>query len=589
MRIELVTSVMAPHAILKDKLLTRTLLVAIILNPLVFIWQGGDLTDPGFHALRAQTFFDDIHTDRIPADSILTNFMGGLWWQMFPDFGLFGFHVLSALIIILCSLVPFFTLRALRELPVPALTALLAGQALMVRTGLTFGYDLVSMLFEYMAVVFIYRGLERNKASSLFVAGILIAAAALARVPSILSLCLVILPLLWKEEAVAPHGSPGVARSSFFDPSALKRMALILSGTVAAFVVAAAIGQATGILHLYLEGLVDLYATTRPGGPHSTGSLLSRYFQEGFLTVRWLGLALLWILIAWFAFDGRAPRWAGILFTLVTGVALFMWITDPNAQGYYHPLKYLVLAIFGTCSVLIAVGVIRTTTAIRTLAVAGSMIMCVGFLGSNTGLLKAKNGLLLLVPICTVSVWHGGMKGQWGDVRKWKKIALVMAGLVFLSSFVARFEYVYDASKENPNRFAFTHGFETPLMYGIHSSTERVSFVDEIVPRIEETGQGRDLFVFGHMPALYFLTERKPFIKEVWLANNSCSAADIKQSLERRISEGAVLPVFVITNWEILGNDGAEMIKAFLTEHTYYRSFDRSDNNSMPFEIWTPS
>ncbi|MBK7101131.1 MAG: hypothetical protein IPH63_04955 [Flavobacteriales bacterium] len=589
MRSERTSSFVDPHAFLNNRVVVRVLLVLTVLNPLVFIWQGGDLTDTGFHALRAQNFFADVHTEMIPADAVLSYFIGGLWWQVFPGLGLFGFHLLGAIVTIIGTLVPFFALKELREHPVISLVALLAAQAFSIRTNLSFGYDLISMFFQYMAVVFMYRGMAHRKASFLFMAGGLITAAALARIPSILALGLIVLPLVWKDEMKPSHTNDGNAMKTSALVVAFRRMALILIGSASAFLLAAAIGQATGTLHVYLDGVADLFTSSQQGGSHNKGALFTRYFDDAVLTVEWLGLALLWMVVAWFAFDHRVPRWAGLVFIGMTSVVLFIWLADSDALGYRHPLKYLVLAIYGPWSVLLVTGALKTSSALRTMAVAGLILIFTGFLGSNTGLLKTKHAMLFLIPICTVSVWYGATNGLGDNLRKWKRIALLMAGLVFMSSFVARFGFVYHASQGFLDRLSFTHAYETPLMFGIHSSKERVAFVDEIVPSIVETDPERELFVYGRAPALYFLTERKPFIKEVWLGGNKYSADMIKNSLDDRIAEGATLPLLVITDRSTLGADGKEMISDFLTKHDYTRAFERSDSSAFPWEIWTPA
>jgi hypothetical protein len=586
MRTGPVSSFVGSHLSTNKRLVTRFLFLAIILDPLIFIWQGGDLTDSGFHALRAQNFFADIHSAMMPSDGILSYFIGGMWWQLFPGLGLFGFHLLGALLVIAGSFAPFYALRELREHPVVSLFAILAAQAFLIRINLSFGYDFVSFFFQYWAVAFLLRGLEGQKGSLLFLAGSFIAAAALARVPSILSLGLIVLPLVWKDK-VLPFLPDNNKRFSV-PFVAIKRMALFMAGFLSACLLAIAIGLATGVADAYFDGLVNLFASSQQGGSHNKGVLFSKYYTDAVLTLQWLGVVLLWVLAAWGVFHRRAPRWGGLVFAAATAVALFIWLADPAAPGYFHPLKYLVLAIYGTWSVLIAIGVLKTSPALRTMAVAGLILTCIGFLGSNTGLLKTKNGMLFLVPACTISAWYGSMERFADMTRKWKRIALVLAGLLFVSSFAARFGYVYHVSSRFLDRLSFTHAYSTPMMFGIRSSKERVVFVDGIVPRINETEPQSEILVFGRTPALYFLTERRPFIKEVWLGENKYSANTIRQSIDQRLSQGADLPLIVITDPGVLGPEGTVMIGDFLNEYRYIKVTESPESSTLPWEIWSP-
>ena len=66
----------------------------VIIYPLVFIWQCGDLTDTGFFALNYQNFFTDLKLGKVDSLTFLSNLIGALWFKLFPNLGIIGLKFL---------------------------------------------------------------------------------------------------------------------------------------------------------------------------------------------------------------------------------------------------------------------------------------------------------------------------------------------------------------------------------------------------------------------------------------------------------------------------------------------------------------
>ena len=76
------------------------LVFLLILYPILFMWQGLDVTDTGFALINAQQMFDAPSTIHYGFQFWLPNMVSGIWLHFFGDvFGLIGFKFASVLIV----------------------------------------------------------------------------------------------------------------------------------------------------------------------------------------------------------------------------------------------------------------------------------------------------------------------------------------------------------------------------------------------------------------------------------------------------------------------------------------------------------
>ncbi|MDG1798431.1 MAG: hypothetical protein P8H35_07675 [Flavobacteriales bacterium] len=76
----------------------KILLVLIVIYPLFFLFQGGDLTDVGFHCTNYRFFKDFLYGGNFDFLMLeLTNFIGHYWLLLFPYAGVLGLKLLYLL------------------------------------------------------------------------------------------------------------------------------------------------------------------------------------------------------------------------------------------------------------------------------------------------------------------------------------------------------------------------------------------------------------------------------------------------------------------------------------------------------------
>lgn len=81
----------------KEKGLQTFLVFCTFFYPLLFIWQGIDLTDTGYHATNQHFFFEMLNDGTGNSMIFISNLIGAIWLKIFPYSGLFGLKILYLL------------------------------------------------------------------------------------------------------------------------------------------------------------------------------------------------------------------------------------------------------------------------------------------------------------------------------------------------------------------------------------------------------------------------------------------------------------------------------------------------------------
>jgi hypothetical protein len=563
-----------------EPILPRYLFVAVIVYPFLFIWQGGDFTDTGYHALNIQRFFADVEIGRIYAPAFLTYLIGGLWWDYFSWLGLIGLRILVCVFIVGSAVGTIYLLKDYGPKTIVYLSVL-AAEAYCIRfVTLSFSYDFVSLFFLLWATVIILISIEKRKVTLAALSGVLIACATLARLPSVIGVILAIIPFF--DFLVHSNGisQESVCRRLIDYP--VKYAMFFCFGFFGTLVIIAVSLYAAGLLDSYIAGITQLQQSLGSGQGYGKSVLLIKYLIDLKHTVFWGGLALLWIIAAGNMFAVNTRALVKVIFLSLTIIFLVLWILkDPT---YASNLKFLGLAVYAGMSVLIITGSINTSNFLRNAAMAGLILSIITFIGSNTGLLKTAYGMLLLIPVCTISLWHQRTTQVLGLRMPVQAISFTITCLLLIASISTQFTFVYQVSSGITARLKAHHKFDSPLLQGIYTTKDRADFINQVLPEIQRRIVGGTIYVFGHMPILYFLSQTHPFISKIWLNGNKYSSEFIYEALEEEAKKSP-LPLLIITDKMILGETGWELMTGFLNKHKYKMVFS-ANVGSFKCEIW---
>ena len=151
---------------------TRFLILFLIIYPLLFIWQGIDLTDQGYVLTNYQRVFDDPPTslDQLTLFLWLSMVIGGLWYNVFGFLGVIGFKLAYAITLYITLVFAYQTLKPHFDKK-QLLFALLVTQMFIIKADVKWiYYNTLTSLFYVTAGFFLIKGLKKQSNLLIFVA-----------------------------------------------------------------------------------------------------------------------------------------------------------------------------------------------------------------------------------------------------------------------------------------------------------------------------------------------------------------------------------------------------------------------------------
>ena len=556
--------------------------ILIIFYPFLFIWQGGDLTDTGFHAIHCQNFFKDMTAGVIPSKTVLTYFIGGCWLEVFPRAGVLGLRILYVLFFQGILLFVYLTLKELKQRRV-LLTGLLCGEVFALRfTGIIFNYDIVSAFFLMLTVVCIWRGFNKNPFWWLFAAGVSAGLAFLVRFPNILIALLI--------PAVFVYYSWIKFRGHSFKEKislAVKQYVYFLSGFILVVLCFFMVLRINGLLGFYVSDLVSVKETLMDGSGKSGHSLLNilyRYAQDVRSFLPYV-LVVFFTGVAISCFDRFSKSRA---LTYAVGGLCVLWAMSHfyGSFSYGNSIRYFVPALCVIPVFFALILKLNSDARLCSLVLMACMIAFIGVAGSNTGLfLKLSYGLLLLIPLLGLLLWNCRSTEVAGMHVQWRALLSVSAVIILSMSVIIRTGWIYHVSSGLRSRLKATHSVDHKLMRGIYTTRERAEYVNDVLHSINLfIRDDNTLFIYGHEPLFYYLTEHRPPVRTFWMANNVTEPRVLFKKLRDGIFRTGSFPLVVITKKDVLGEKGLSLLCDFLEENNY-ECLEKTGK----YEIWNIS
>lgn len=254
----------------------KILLVLIVVYPLFFLFQGGDLTDVGFHCTN-YIYFKDLIVDsgNIFYMMILTNYIGHCWYLLFPKMGLIAFKILYLIFLYGSLIVSYIILKFHFKDRQYILFGLFFGEVFVTRyTSFVFSYDIASWFFLSLSIMLILYCLKTKQFLLALLCGGSVAAASLCRFPSASAIVI------------------GVLYFNTGNISSIKSKFLYFFTFIFGFILIYFLYAA--LLDLDLFSLIYSYVTISPHVGSSSFNIFYKYFTE--FIVFSLGLIGLYVL-----------------------------------------------------------------------------------------------------------------------------------------------------------------------------------------------------------------------------------------------------------------------------------------------------
>ena len=456
------------------------------------VWQlhsivrGFDLTDEGYLMSVYQWFGTDVDAAKGAGGYPLTCWLG--WWlnSLTPQGGLLAMRLWGVLLVTLTEVVAYLWLR--RWFPSRLLLVGLLIQLVFVSGDpKPLGYNALAALCYLLALMTAVEGIVRRQLSWLVVSGMLLGINIFVRLPNIIGLVLIFLPV-------------GIrfTQKSYTWQRVLTDSLCMAVGALLAFW----LGW-LAVVHIGAHGQVHEFIASLTGqlggqSSHASGTMLLTYLKnygEALLyTVFWL----IAVVLSKVALHLR-HKWKGVLLLLLL-TAVLVWLLYIKSDILGHRILSMMngVAILGCLWVLFSDQTERRPYALAALAM---VLLCP--LGSDRGFVTMWAGTWLALPLA-LALLH----------EKWGK-GVVMAACMLLLCVVLKIEL--KAYYDPEPKVLKTATIDSPLAWGVHTSQRKAEVLNPLLAQLHSRVKpGDTLLIYDDSPMLYYLTATKPFAGISW-------------------------------------------------------------------------
>ncbi len=574
--------------------------------PLLFVWQGLDVTDMGFSLSHYQLIFQDSGIFLSGYIFWLTNIIGGLWWEVFGSLGVIGFKLLRVLLIWGCFYLSYRLLQPYASKQILGWALFLTLIAVNNHLGNWFDYNTITSLLYIAGVWTLLEGLDLPSRNFLIASGFLLGISVFARFPNILGIGLAGIILII--HGIFINKSLRIIRNNllFFG-----------LGVIMSFTLVLVIMEWLNHRQMFVEAMQNLFIQSENvhhSVNHSIDHLFFLFLKDQFLALL-LGGASLLTIISISAFLRRLQlqfSWFPIL-ALVSGLAItaflgLWWMATIGLIENLTITLYSIWTIFwkwmltGTLYIVLIAyvfGLIKQSIEYRILSLVGLGVLILVPLGSGNGIYNAIHGMWLALPIVLLFF----MQGTTPTIKNWKlhsqtfdyvKIFIIVT-LVLASVAQASFPY-----RDSKNRLKMTATIEHPLLKGVFTTPERAKVMQELLDELENHVKPGDiLFAYEGISLIYFLTKTHPYLYNTWPMLEA--SANFQELIKKAETNQPYYPIAVrakasteigsntwphkvieLTSHEPMTSN-RKLAEEFLTRHKYVKVWENSF-----FEILQP-
>lgn len=495
--------------------------IPLLIYHLIFLFQGIDFADEGFHA----TFYQQIFTH---PESMIANFMywltgivGGSFYYLFPDWGLFGLRIQGVAIIFSTMLVVYYLLKdyiSLLHLRLGVLILVL----FTTNEIKEMHYDTQAALLNVSSAFLLFKGLIDNKYYKIALSGAFISLSMFTRLPSIVLLVFFV--------AVIYYGLINRQRYSFIIRQIFYLFAGFLLTTIAVLLFMKWIGH----LSYYVETLKIVFDWGRSADDsHNLTRLIKVFINDYSQSLKYASLIIIFLFIL-NALDNLRLKNTRLKSSLITKtvkigiICIFLYLILKQHITYSR-----VIMIFSGFSLITAILIFISsnyTKEIKLLTLLGVLVLFFEPLGSAWGLSTAgRHSLWIIFPITIDYIFN--LKTINGKFRlstgSHENIINISAGqdqlAIFKVFFIGfclficvYFSYYYPYF-DMSNRITMTSAIENKLAKGIYTTPERAKVINELLTESSKYIKKDDsVLAYDCMPMFHFLTETRPYMSNTW-------------------------------------------------------------------------
>lgn len=530
-------------------------LVGILLS-----FQGFDVCDEGLALTVYQQVFNCPSCIEFNFYRWFAAVVGGLWYLIFPDGGIWSFRVLTVIGFLVSG---YFVFKIFKEYLKPYQIAIgVILSAFISDFGyLVFYHNHLTIVLYVLIVFFLHKGIVNKRFVNLFFVGFLTVFCVLSRLPNITLLALTI-------AFFYPY---------FSEDDRIKKRRLVFS-----FFMYYTLGIVIGILCFLIIAfflnhqnslLNSLYSTighgTASDGNHNVWTLLSVYFKSYWIVlisgVKYLLLAILFIWI-----KGLIKN--KYLSLVINFIFLFVFLRFFKGRDIFELYFFILLA-----NTLLLINK-NTSLSLKLLSVMALILALVLPFGSDGALSNMGYvSIWLAMPLTIASLSDVNLsvfkrfsfRGFKIEVDK-----ITLSVLFFITLIAYSSNKIYKISNEAyfdyGSRFEKTYSINAPLANNIYTTERRSIIINDLLENMSDYVKPDDyLLAYDKIPMIHFLSQTRPYMNTPWVW--VYSGEMFEEKLKKAEKEIDVLPIVVQQKFET--------IVAFSEPLDDYMSENGIDNN----------
>ena len=509
--------------------------------------QCFDLADEGFFLSACQWYGTDISYAKCASGYPLSCYIGWLLYSLIPSRGLLIMRFWGILFILATALAAYFLLR--NRLPrkliligIMLQTVLLGGDSRM------FGYNTLTAFFGVLSVVFLIEGALRRKSIYLIIAGMLIGLNILIRLPNIVFLSLLVMPLI---SSYTKNETRWLSKGLILSIWVL--CGAMIGGSIG-WMILRSIGADQMVIN-YIEYLTGQLGET--SNTHNAGSMLSIMWSNLNLSIITLAYFFLALFIAAIAFSSkkRIINLAGAAISLI--IIYRTTFTSSNIFGDNVIALMNGVGLIGSCYF------INGTREQRSIAVGAILLALLCPLGSDRGFQTVWNGTWLALPVGICGIYWAllnerltisskgftdvhGKRFLFGKLEMTETHFRHAFAVALISMSAAIFAQTEFHSFFDPeSRIQKTAPITSPMSKGIFTAAYKAERVNPLLKELSKHVKPNDLLlVYDFSPTIYFLTQTRPFGGISWPC--MYSGKPYEKAISEAVKHEKQLPVIVL-------------------------------------------
>ena len=483
--------------------------IAIVIYPLLWIWQGLDFTDTGFAITNYNLIFRDPHSIHYWGFNYwLTDVVGGVWLLAFGKLGLFGIRLASALLMLATNYLVYRLYRGWMAKGVLLLT-ILVGETLIERMY-WLNYDNLSAFLFVVSGFFLIRGLAMRSSTRVFLAGLVLGVNMFARVTNAAGLVMILAIFI---SAAATHTTvrKQIAQAVFF-------LLGVIGASAAVILAMRGMGQWTD----FVENLGTLFSIAGGhGNTHSSASLLTQLMHDqtfAWRTVLYALAVFLCLSLGNFLLKRVKPHVSQVIFN---GVSLLtvIYILGDGWQDRFQMVAGLTGILYGTLIFSLMVALRRKDGVLASATSVSLLILFSVPLGSDFGIRLSVYGMYLALPLASHLLWtilpafRNLNRIGWTSTSLRSVLIILLLGL-FTVGLISGYQYTY---RDVPNRLSMTEPLKNAKLQFVYTTAARANVTNQLLDVLPTFVHPNDvLMAYEETSLLYYLTDSRPYLNTSW-------------------------------------------------------------------------